>query len=1401
MDTLTAGRGVAGLAATACLRVRDTTGEVVGSGFLVGPDLVATCAHVVAAAVGADPFAPLPPQAALDLDFPALANGPRSRSARVRRWVPIGDDGTGDVALLRLDAPAPAGSVMPPVRRVDRLWDHPFRVFGFPEGRWDGVWATGRIRGGQGTGWFQLQGTPGDQPIEGGFSGAPVWDDETGAVVGMTVAADRDPTVTTAYLLPVEQVLGLDPELLPSPYRGLEPFGEEHAEYFFGRDPEIARLATTLERSPLVAVAGPSGAGKSSLIRAGLLPRLRADGTRVVEIRPRPGTATAPAAVAGVLDLAAGPTVAPPEPSAPHVERIAAALTDPDTMHAAAAELAAAFAGASPGRCVLLVDQFEELAEAEPAAARDLLGGLAAVAAACGPGSAFRVVLTVRGIALDEVLTPDAAEVLGTGSVFVGPLNRARLREAIVRPAERAPGLAFEEGLVDRILDDAGSEPGQLPLVESLLAQLWARREGGSLTARGYADAGGVAGALAAHAEQVAAATLEEHGDAELLRGLCTRLTVAGHDGRFVRRPVRLDDLPAELRELVPVLTAGRLVVASGGPAEGAGGTVELAHQALVVHWPRLREWLAADREFLAWRTDLDAARDRWETAGRDDGALLRGGALDTATGWLERRPGEVAPVHTEYVRRSRARQRREVRRWRVAVAVLAVLVVAAGTLSVVAVTRGDRIAEQLATANAGSLGNEAIARAGRDPVLGAELALAAYQSDPDNPAARTALAERYAAFVATDAVVAGEPGGAPVLAVRAEGDLLLTGSEDGVTFVGDVLGPERTHWQVPEPAGVTRVQPNRDGSLVAVLSEDQALRLWTVGADAPQSELAAPGGPPVLTISFAPDGSRFGWVTAVAPSRFVAHVRELATGATASFPIELAAEPTGMHLTADADLAAVKTGEGDAERWSVRSLRRNSEVRALPPGAGSNGTLAVGCLEGEIGDVGEDGTPARIVVRELLTGVERHRIELPGTSCAGLVRYTLDGRYAVHPFGLTSEPPAAEMTRITDLASGVSYQFTAPTLDTSNWPADEAPVVTALPGPDGGLVALVAYGPTVLRVRAEREIQFDYASTFRTTRYDAAGGVLVVDDRSGPTADFATYDPATGRRIAAAPGLPTNYLGWFVGDALWTFGRSAAGTDIGRFELPGLTSSFHFTAPDDPESSGGGIVSDLHVHVVVTLADGLLTAWDGASGRQLGEPVRLGDTADEQEFSRQSSRIWARPDHGGQVFVMMPDGLELWDVPGARKLGEFDVPTGLSTQAASRGNTLVYLAEGELQTWNIEAQEPDGPAIAAPAITELLGFGPDGYLVSVDSLRGRVVFWDLGARGEAGSMRPSENGADELDHNLLTVNGVGGRMPVEFAVTAQRWRDHLCRILPGELSTAARNLLPPGADASSPCL
>lgn len=168
---------------SAVVWVRDARGLVVSAGFLVAPDLLCTCAHVVGD--GTDP-----PPGSVWADFP-MGPGVPAVAARVEVWRPVHADGRGDIALLRLAGSPPMGSTPLALGAAARPWGKRFRVPGFPSGGEDGVWVGGSLRERQGTGWVQVQADDGGPRIARGFSGSPVWSEELAAVIGMTVAAER----------------------------------------------------------------------------------------------------------------------------------------------------------------------------------------------------------------------------------------------------------------------------------------------------------------------------------------------------------------------------------------------------------------------------------------------------------------------------------------------------------------------------------------------------------------------------------------------------------------------------------------------------------------------------------------------------------------------------------------------------------------------------------------------------------------------------------------------------------------------------------------------------------------------------------------------------------------------------------------------------------------------------------------------------------------------------------------------------------------------------------------------------------------------------------------------------------------------------------------------------------
>ncbi|MEJ3657644.1 trypsin-like peptidase domain-containing protein [Actinomycetes bacterium KLBMP 9759] len=1373
--------------ARSVVRIHDAAGEVVGGGFLIGPDLVATCAHVVAEAVGCDPYAAAPPSGQVRVDVPMAPDPAGPLAATVHRWSPIASDGTGDVAVLRLDRPAPAGARMPPLRRIDELWDHPYRVLGFPDGQSDGVWATGRIRGEQGTRWFQLQGAAGDQPIEAGFSGSPVWDESSGAVVGMTVAVDRNTATTTAYVIPIEQVLGLDPEVLPCPYRGLEPFGEEHAAFFFGREDDVDRLVAALEEHTLVAVAGRSGIGKSSLVRAGLLPRVRASGWRVAELLPE--VVTAAGAVRAAVEAARS------RPAVPPAERVAPAPGGPVAGSAAVGQVVEV--GLAP--VLVVVDQFEELAAAEPAAARRVLRELSAAVAE----ESVRAVLTVRWEAFTELTTPasgaagvlDVGARLVAGTVVVGAMDRSQLREAVVRPAERAPGLSFEDGLVERILDDAVSEPGQLPLVESLLAQLWDRREGGALTLAAYTATGGVPGAIAQRAEDLVETFSDDPGHARLRR-LFTALTRPDIDGRFLRRPVALAELAPELRELVPRLAGGRLLVVQRE-------TVELAHQALIDHWPRLRGWLAEDREFLAWRAQIGQQRERWAAADHDDGALLRGAALAASAQWLPAREADLATADHDYLRRSRSRQRREVRRWRVVTATLAVLVLVAGGLAAVAYSRGNDLDAQLRMANAQVLASASLGSAPDDPDLAARLAIAAYRADPRGPGARAALLAAVLATATVTDVHTDLAGDMSKVVAGADGDVLLAADEPGrfVVLSGLAEGaPQR--WVVEQP-DVSWVQLSKDGRWVVTGGAGNA-RLWDVGArtstDLPFAGPESSSSP----IEFAAGGDRLGWVAPAHGGERAVVLYDLGARASIAHRLPPVVDQGMAQVIFTADPQVIGIGYGAVNegpsRLEVRSLATGELLRGhgedAAPAAG--GELIVTCTEGS------DAVPAVLTVTDTASGAERRRITSDWKACSNL-RITADDRHVVQQ-RLQPYTGGVVAIRVIDLLDGSTYDGYRPLPPKpahTEFGYDSR--ITAVRTRSGAVELLQGTERSLLRMRTWPEPDWNGLEPVRNTAYARGAGILSWLGR-----DFATFDRATGALTSTDPSgrsATTNASFSVAGDTLHLLRRTERGSTLAAYALPGFEPLHTITVNDangnpwlGPSTArvGGG-------RAAIAAGDHL-TVWDARTGAHLGGPFQLDGNAATTTVS-----LAIRPGRPGEVAVVDGAGaVELWDTDRGVRIATFSGPEDGPAERtwiafAPDGERLAVLTvDGKLRMWDVATRAPAVPPSAVPQLATLRGVTADGYValnIELESSGRRLLLWDPVAGRQSGSLDLSLHlGAISVDGTTIEQDGLGWLTPLPLPATASGWVERLCTFADRPFSPSEAALLPAGIDPGSPC-
>jgi formylglycine-generating enzyme required for sulfatase activity len=299
-------------------------------------------------------------------------------------------------------------------------------------------------------------------------------------------------------------------------------------------------------------------------------------------------------------------------------------------------------------RLLLVVDQFEELfTEASVEHRRPFARALVELVRRC----AVTPVLTLRadfyGFAID--LNPDLTALLETGSVPLGPLTRGDLQAAIVEPA-RLVGLEFESPLlVQKLLDDVGDEPGNLPLLEYALTELWRDRQNGKLLEQTYAGFAGIAGAIAKRADD----ELQKLGDYDGVRRVMTRLvwSTPGTSGiEDTRRRVKLADLGESGRTVVNAFAQPGIRLLITSRDEVQRDTVEVAHEKLITAWKRLQVWLAEDLELRLWRQRLEPSLRYFES---DASNVLTGLALAEAEKWCRERKSELSRPETALIEAS----------------------------------------------------------------------------------------------------------------------------------------------------------------------------------------------------------------------------------------------------------------------------------------------------------------------------------------------------------------------------------------------------------------------------------------------------------------------------------------------------------------------------------------------------------------------------------------------------------------------------------------------------------------------------------------------------------------------------------------------------------------------------
>ncbi|MBD1938807.1 trypsin-like peptidase domain-containing protein [Microcoleus sp. FACHB-68] len=643
------------------VRIYSKSQKVVGAGFLVSSKYILTCAHVAADALGISRTTQEQPEGVINLDFPLLAVK-QMFAAKVIFWQPVNpNQAFEDIAGLELETDLPDTAQPAQLVTSEDLWGHPFRVLGFPAGQPNGVSASGVLRGRIANGWVQLEDVkqPGYR-LEPGFSGAPVWDEELQGVAGMAVAAEMNRAdVKAAFIIPTGILVSawsdLGKQAIPScPYRGLFAFREQDAQFFFGRETFTEQLVAAVQRQQLVAVIGSSGSGKSSVVFAGCVPQLREQGDWLINLfRPgeRPFRNLA-AALVPLLETQMSETDQLAE-----INKLAKTLRLGDV---GLQDVVTRILEKNSSTCLLLVaDQFEELYTLCKDGSECQLF-LDRLLEALNEARNFRLVLTLRADFLGYALSyRPFADALQNTDVKLGPMNRQEFQDVIEKPTQKQ-GVKMEQGLTKRILDAVGEEPGNLPLLEFALTQLWKKQRDGKLTHAAYDAIGGVEKALSNHAEEVYAQfSVLEHKQAQKI---FIQLVRPGEGTPDIRRQATRAEVGEENWDLVKRLADERLVVSDRKKTTGEAQeeTVEIVHEALIREWQRLRKWMKEDRAFRLWQERLRTAMRQWETTDKDDGALLGGFLLSEAEAWQQQRLAELSQEERVFIQLSLALRDRE---------------------------------------------------------------------------------------------------------------------------------------------------------------------------------------------------------------------------------------------------------------------------------------------------------------------------------------------------------------------------------------------------------------------------------------------------------------------------------------------------------------------------------------------------------------------------------------------------------------------------------------------------------------------------------------------------------------------------------------------------------------------